>query len=252
MKFLLLILSVLVLSSCGNFIDRLHRQMDADSSGQNANANDQDQFSMYRGQNNTQAVKPRTPVHNMVSTNNNQVMAPPVQREYLPENEVKRRFTASDLQDNSDGGSLWATPNNSSSLFANDEKKATGDILLINVQNRLKDEIAMTLKKFFPPNEPMPKKEADKAAAPPAVPGQAKDPNEAEAAADDKYHDKISSVIVEEINKEHVLLRGRKSVMFHNRKRLVEIQAMASRRDIKMDNSVDSDNILESSIQVLR
>jgi flagellar L-ring protein FlgH len=252
MKNFLILLNVVLLSSCGNFIDRLHRQMDADSSGQNNNTNNQDQFSMYRGQNNPQGMRPNAPVHNMVSTNNNQLMAPPVQREYLPENEVRRRFTTSDLQDNSDGGSLWATPNNSSSLFANDEKKATGDILLINVQNRLKDEITMTLKKFYPPNESPQKKEGEKPAAQAPAPGQAKDPNSTEPEADDKYHDKISSVIVEEINKEHVLLRGRKSLMFHNRKRMVEIQAMASRRDIKMDNSVDSDNILESSIQVLR
>ncbi len=254
-KTLLHLLLLLFFASCGNFVDRLHRQIDAESSAGGGSQERDDQFSMYRSQSNgaPQPIGQKQPVHNMVSTNNNSTMSPPVQREYLPETEVKRRFTATDLEDNSGNGSLWATPNNSSSLFANDERKATGDILLINVQSRLKDEISMTLKKFFPPNE-VAKKENEKTPASVANTGgpQAKEPVAADDANDEKYHDKISSVIVEEINREHVLIRGRKSVMFHNRKRLVEIQAMASRRDIKMDNSVDSDNILESSIQVLR
>ncbi|MBT6326822.1 MAG: hypothetical protein HOJ35_12710, partial [Bdellovibrionales bacterium] len=64
--------------------------------------------------------------------------------------------------------------------------------------------------------------------------------------------DRISSVIVEEINKDHILLRGKKSILFRNRKRQIEIQALIARQDISLNNAVNSDKIIESSIEIMR
>jgi flagellar basal body L-ring protein FlgH len=89
-------------------------------------------------------------------------------------------------------------------------------------------------------------------------------PPEAKAVADTKSpagkedglapdsHDKISSVVVEEINREHLLIKGRKNVLFKNRKRMVEVQALVSRKDIGDDDTISSDVILETNVVVVK
>ena len=54
------------------------------------------------------------------------------------------------------------------------------------------------------------------------------------------------------INKDHLLLRGRKNVLYKNRKRVVEIQALISRRDIASDDTLLSNRIIENNISVIR
>ena len=49
------------------------------------------------------------------------------------------------------------------------------------------------------------------------------------------------------ISNNHILLRGRKNVLYHDRKRTVELQALVSRRDITLDDSVVSDKIIEEA-----
>jgi len=58
--------------------------------------------------------------------------------------------------------------------------------------------------------------------------------------------------VIEQIDDQHLLLRGRKDVLYKNRKRLVEIQALIPRRDLNDNNTVNSDSILEQTITVLR
>ena len=87
------------------------------------------------------------------------------------------------------------------------------------------------------------------AAAAAATPASA---TEEPTGEDGKVYDRISSVVVEEINKDHVLIRGRKNLLYKNRKRLVEVQALVSKKDITVDDTLDSEKILESSITVLR
>jgi len=58
--------------------------------------------------------------------------------------------------------------------------------------------------------------------------------------------------VIEEINKDHVLLKGRKYLLYKNQKRLIEIQALATRRDISPDDSIESDQLLETNVTILR
>jgi flagellar L-ring protein precursor FlgH len=118
----------------------------------------------------------------------------------------------------------------------------------------MKNEITAELKRAFP--SPMiPKKDDAKAPAkdaagpaPAAVAGQ-DDKVDTESG---KVYDRVSSVIVEEINQDHLLLRGRKSVLYKNRKRMIEIQALVSRKDVLEDDTVVSDSVIENNITVLR
>lgn len=114
---------------------------------------------------------------------------------------------------------------------------------------KLRNEITLELKRAFPDN-PYETAKAPATAATPATPAAgAAAPAATDAGSDT---DKISSVVVEEINREHLLIKGRKNVLFKNRKRMVEVQALVSRKDITDNDSVSSDSIIESNVTVVR
>ena len=58
--------------------------------------------------------------------------------------------------------------------------------------------------------------------------------------------------MIEEISKDHLLIRGQKFLLFRNRKHLVEVQALVARKDIMDDDTVDSTQVLESTVTILR
>ena len=98
---------------------------------------------------------------------------------------------------------------------------------------------------------PKKKKKAD-TAAPAGAQAAAPGPAAEEGNKEEKTYDKISSVIIEEISKDHLLVRGQKFLLYKNGKHLIEIQALVARRDILDDDTVDSTSFLESTVQVLR
>ena len=59
-------------------------------------------------------------------------------------------------------------------------------------------------------------------------------------------------MVTEKISKTHLLIRGRKEVLFRRRKRLVEVQALIARKDISIDDKVSSDKFIESSVRIIR
>ncbi len=243
MKKTILLLTIFLLSSCANYINKIHNDLDrAEGRQQLAQKKHDSTFNQFR----------KSP-HANITTSNSPNMIPSIKRNYVPQNQVQRRYTANDLTDNSSDGSLWAGSGNENYLFTKNKWKRNGDIILMNVQSRLKNMITMELKRAFPS---MPKrvKKPDPNAPPGAVAASPEsDPvEEADVPEDDKIHDKISSVIIEEISKDHLLVRGQKYLLFRNQKHLIEIQALISRKDIMDDDSVDSKNFLESSIVVLR
>ena len=67
-----------------------------------------------------------------------------------------------------------------------------------------------------------------------------------------KIYDRISSVVVEEINHGHILLRGRKNLIYKQEKHLIELQALVSRRDISYNDTISSDDIIEYDIAVVK
>lgn len=259
-KTLMLLSSLSLLASCGSFVDSMYRDLarqDTRTGLADEEENESgypDQFDQYR-----KNTKRRTSsVYNKpgrnrdeVSTNTQKLVNPEVKRKYQDERVALKRTTASDLTDNGNDGSLWGTSDPNAFLFSNSKNKSSGDIVQINVLAKLRNEITLELKRAFPDN-PYDIKTTDTtkpaAATPPAgAPGAA-----ATASTEPESSDKISSVVVEEINREHLLIKGRKNVLFKNKKRMVEVQALVSRKDIMDNDSVNSDSILESNVSVVR
>lgn len=248
MKYFLLII-LFSLSSCASFVNNMHKKIDREERAKRPSQQRRyDPYSAYRGA--PRGARDQRPITNPVTLGGNpnsaQVrnMPPQSNREY-----GKRRVKAEDLKDNQDSGSLWTGKNSESFLFVTNNLKRQGDFVIVQVMNSLKDRIQEELKRTFP--EPRPVK-GKKTAEAPAAADAAKDAPAAPTSEEDKVHDKISTQVVEEVNKDYLLVRGRKEVMFKKRKRFIEFQALVSRKDISSTDEVKSDRVLEPKVSVLR
>jgi len=230
----LLILTLLILSSCGSFMNGIYRDLDRGAKKNMLSNNPQ-----YKRHSKMKRGRFRN-----INDGRGKVV-----RKYQ-NSRVKRRATAEDLVDNAPSLSLWAGVNKDQNLFTEEVKKRNGDIVLINVESNLKDEISRELKRSFPTKQKVPKKSEDTGdkdvAATPAAPAPEDDKVES------TVYDRISSVVIEEVNKNYLLIRGRKTVLFRKRKRLIELQALVSRRDITNEDSIASSNLLEATIHIVR
>jgi flagellar L-ring protein precursor FlgH len=229
----------LLLTSCSSVVDDMHKELDEGDKRARRRVRP-NQFDQFR-----KGKKLKNRARNF-STANRRRLLPKIKRKYEEAKEKQRRLNADDLKDNSDVGSLWTGSGNDGFLFTKDTDKRHGDIVVLNVFKKFKNEISVELRRTFPDaplDESEKKKKEEKAAAETPKPKEAKD---------DEVIDRISTVVIEEINRDHLLVRGRKALLFKKRKRLVEVQALVNRRDIADDDSVGSNKFLESSIHVLR
>jgi flagellar L-ring protein FlgH len=252
MKTISLIL-LFTLASCAGYVDSIHRQIDREERGptQARQQNPQDRYQGWREKDRFRPEMDKRPIKNPVTyslgTGPSGQVRPPVKRDYRPQ-----RYKADDFVDNDNDGSLWANQGQSSSLFTYQNDKHTGDMVIINVLENLRNQISAELKRVFP-DKPKRNKDGSKdpakaQAASPAAPAGA-------PAGDDmdmKIYDKISGTVLEEISKDYILLRGRKEVIFKKEKRSIEVQALVSRKDIMENDYVNSDKLLESRVFVLR
>jgi flagellar L-ring protein precursor FlgH len=258
----------LMFSGCSNYVQRMHQEIDRGKGQRALNVDQREKFNMYRNNEKGEfrSLDYRNQVEPSVSTSAKKNLNPAVKRFYQSS---KRRYNAEDLVDNEDSGSLWATNGQESFLFSKNNYKRNGDILVLNVKHSLKQEIGAELARAFPT---FPEKSTDKKKEgndskekgkegedqkAPASEDKAKPVADAEnnpkAPIDpEKVYDKLSAVVIEEINKDHLLIRGRKDVLYKKSKRTIEVQALVSRRDILDDDTVDSANIIESNVNVLR
>lgn len=246
LKNIFLFVLFLNLSSCANYINQMHKEFDrADGVEQVPRHAKTDQFNMYR--------KYQYNPNARVNSSNNPYVAPATKRQYTNSTNVRKRYKANDLIDNQNNGSLWGqtAQSNDNFLFTSNNKKSNGDIILIKVEEKMKQEITAELKRAFPSPISAPPANKDPKAAQAPGPAPASNAGQDNEKADVVY-DRISSVVVEEINKDHLLLRGRKNVLYKNHKRVVEIQALISRRDVASDDTVLSDRIIENNISVIR
>lgn len=253
---LILLSSLTLLTSCSSLMDGMYRDLDRQERASSDNEDDNsqpDQFDQYR-----KNTKRRTSsVYNKpgrnrgeVTTSTAKIVEPGVKRQYQDERKALKRVTASDLTDNGNDGSLWGGSDPNAFLFSTSKSKTSGDIVQINVLAKLRNEITMELKRAFPENPYEAKASGEKKTDAPATPPVADAAKTADGT--DSGNDRISGVVVEEINREHLLIKGRKNVLFKNRKRMVEVQALVSRKDITDDDAVSSDAILESNVSVVR
>ena len=258
--FLLTFLSIF--SSCANYIDAIHKDLDTQEQ-MNSEIDTGDTFEQFRNPK-RKTSSAYNKVDRSITTGNEKTYTPTVKRQYKSEKEVAKRLIASDLTDSGGDGSLWSGNDPNGFLFSNNKNKTAGDIIQINVLPHLKNEITMELKKAFPDNPYETKANAEAKAGPESKPTDPKTPNTAndktnekkeaasDTAASETTPDKISGVVVEEINHEHLLIRGRKNVIFKNRKRMVEVQALISRKDIGDNDLINSDSILETNVTVIK
>lgn len=229
MKTPVLFLSLLLLTtSCASYVRRMHQSFDSyESRRQNET---QDELAIYKKRS------------SKVTSAKRRFLSPKVKRQYK-----SKRYRAKDLDDNSNDSSLWSgSSGNQGFLFGKNKVRGLGDIVLLQVQPRLKNEITSELKRVFPSYKKNKTAEAGDKKAPK---GEEKSPVSEEGGS---VTDVISSVIINEVNNHHVLLQGRKQILFKNRKRLIEIQVLASRNDIQTDDTLFSNKIIENQIKIIR
>jgi len=267
LRLLIILFSInFTFTSCG-VVDGYHNKFDKEKRQQYDQQSgrykyNKDRFEQFRQKGNGFAGNNMRSLQNNANAKINSVSSanvgnfkPGVQRLY--NKQKKPRLKAQDLYDNGNTASLWGTQDLDSFLFTKTNYKKLGDIIVIKVVKGLKDEIGLELNRRFPAmkkeeeeDEAKDGKDADgkkdekKTAEKKDAPAPAADPK--------KIYDKISGLVVEEINKGHILIRGRKDVLYRNRKRLIEIQALVNRKDVTDDDSVTSNKILESTVTIIR
>lgn len=143
------------------------------------------------------------------------------------------------------GPSLWTGKGADSYLFTNQTEKQVGDIIMVNVLDKLAKEITseLNLAEKYGRWDRKEAEESDK---------------KKEATPKDKVKEKpgvseghISTIVEEEINKTHLLLKGRKTIIYKKQKKLIEFRGLVARKDISKD-TINSNKILESTVKVLR
>ncbi len=239
MKLVLMLL--IFMSSCASYVNSIHSQIDNEEKAQRR-----------RYQKRFQNVgSDKRPIQNPVTLGGSATAN--TTRTYNAQDDARyasrgvRRYKARDLKDNQNDGSLWSGQNSESFLFVTNNLKRRGDIVIINVYSDFKSKIKEELARAYPVKKSSAKKSAEKPAAAP----EEKDAAE-EADSPDKIYDKISTSVVEVINKDYLLLRGRKEVIYKKYKRYFEIQAVVSQKDVDTNDSVSSKKLLEPQIHVLR
>jgi flagellar L-ring protein precursor FlgH len=254
------LLILLVFSSCANFVNKIHRQIDQEERKQKAVR------SMGQQGQNPYGYSPfgrkkfdKRPIRNPVTYSNvptaQRDNPPNVKRKYRPN---RKRYTADDLQDNGSTGSLWAGQDKDNFLFSDNKTKSLGDIIIVEVLEDLKNDIGNELKRAFPKPvaKKKKKKEGEKEGEEAAQGDAAADAAGATGKKDDedetKIYDKISSQVTEIISKDYIMIRGQKEVLFRKQKRIIDLQALISKKDILNNDTVESDKILESRIFVIR
>ena len=211
-QYFIIFLLSLNLISCGGMIKSAPNRRMLD--GKQAEAANEDEFSQFR--------KPTS----------------------LSTDAMRRKRRLDEERNDNNGPSLWTGRGTDSYLFTNETEKQLGDIILVNVLDKLKKEIATELKLSqqydrWERTDPDDKKK-EKAAT-------AKEPEKKDGA-----HDHISTIVEESINKTHLILKGRKTVLFNKKKKLIEFKGLVARKDITEKDTINSDQILESTVQVLR
>jgi len=248
----LLMFFIFFLQGCSSYISQMHRQLDSDYGRPQARSHHQkNKMSFFKK---SKAAKNKKDGSLIASSRNASSVQPEVKRHYKPS--AKKRYTAKDLIDNENQGSLWTGKGQRNFLFSKNKIIKNGDIIVIQVEKSLKKEISLELNRAFPkrriaskPNDPKNPRNKKVAGSPPPKEEAAENNDEENKA---QIFDKISSVVVEEVNKDYLLLRGRKDVIFNRAKRMIEVEMLVARKDITEDDTILSSNTFEKTVNVLR
>ena len=152
---------------------------------------------------------------------------------------TKKRYKVKDLNDDhQEDVSLWnGRRGKNQFLFTNSEKKGEGDLILISLSEKLQNEIREELARAFPKN---------------LSPPSRKDSSQDSTHKKEKMKKYISSVIVETIGPAHFRIQGRKKLRYGQKKHQIELQALVAKKNISVDDTIDSDHFIESHIRILK
>ncbi|MDA8793802.1 flagellar basal body L-ring protein FlgH [Bacteriovoracaceae bacterium] len=152
-----------------------------------------------------------------------------------------------DLQDNAKSRSLWLTNEHGLLTAYSKSKKKIGDIIILEVDSTLDDKILAELNRVYPKRRSRrKKKKKKKKEEEKPKPAATADANK------NKPKDKISTYVVEVVNKDFLLIRGKKGTIHRDRKRYYEVQALVPQRDIYDNSTITSDKAVEVNIMVKR
>ena len=214
-----------VLFSCSSYVERWHEKIETLGSKNNATINP-----LVNSMNHSDQVHSSTITKNLMPRN---------RRKY---GVINKRRTIDSLYDSGNEDSLWSGVGQENYLFTRNNIKKYGDIIVVDMGLKLKKRITFELARVFPNIEF-------------ELSGEKKRNNNnisLDKESDGKTYDRISSVIVEEVNKDHLMIQGKKEMLYDSKKRIVEIQALIARRDIGRSGSIHSDKILELMVSVVR
>ncbi len=182
-------------------------------------------------------------------------------KQHKEDKKTKQRYKARDLSDNDDHRSLWINnqdQNQVNYLFTKNETKQVGDIVLIHVYNKFKNEITQELKRIFPKKKKIKKtpKSPENSTQETSLTSSTVSPEE-KGKEEKEIHnnnvkDKISGIIFDEIKNNHLLIKGRKQIFYSNRKRTIEVQALVARNAVNDSDVIKSDDFLDFSIEVVK
>lgn len=237
--YLFILTSSMTLTSCSSLINKYHRQFDRMANKKAA----------------VKRAKPGTLEHfknrkfrNRYSTRNRKSLSPSTRRRYTAQ--ARQRTQAKNLFDNGNDGSLWSDIGQENFLFAKNNKKRLGDVVIINVLEKLKKEITIKLQQAYP--KIVRKKKKSKAAAKKPAEEAAAQQTGKKAASRKAIYDRIPSFVIEEVNNDNIIVRGKREIFFRNKKRFVEVEALIDQKDILDDDRINSSDILEKTVTVVR
>ena len=134
--------SLLLFTSCTSYMNTIYKDFEQQERANSDVDVAGDSFDQYRHPERKTSTEYNR-LDRTVTTANEKSLAPTVKRQYKPEKETAKRYTASDLTDNGNDGSLWSGTDPNAFLFSNNKSKNAGDIVQIAVLARLKNEITM-------------------------------------------------------------------------------------------------------------
>lgn len=167
-------------------------------------------------------------------------------RNYIPAG-ATFHTKSKDLQDNAKSKSLWLTNEHGLLTAYSKSKKKIGDIIILEVDKTLDGKIVAELDRVFPKRKSRRKKKKKKKK-------EEEKPKPAATADTDsnKPKEKISTYVVEVVNKDFLLIRGKKGTIHRDRKRYYEVQALVPQREIYDNSTIASDKAVEVNIMVKR
>ena len=152
--------------------------------------------------------RPASRKFSSISTKDTPIVAPVVKENM--QTRKRGRYRREDFRDNSNKGSLWTSSDGGNFLFDTKIKKRIGDIILVNIQQDLKKEITMELDRDY---EQRLKRDGNKKNGKNAKNARKSKSNSS------KIHDKMSTVVIEEINKDPPVAQRTKATSLQKQKK---------------------------------